>query len=155
MENLQIKPSPFRLPNVSLKLTNIVGRLGKEHIVCNRYKQVVHPTMRKCFYSRQRSVHLYWIVSDVVEARSLVIRIRTMLKRKMKLICGEIKHITLSLVLKVSVVLIMQEIVSEGWYLNLFLRLIESNKVEHCLLFYCISILMISLSSLKIARLGV
>lgn len=34
-------------------------------------------------------IYLYWIVSDVVEARSLVIRILTMLKRKMKLICWE------------------------------------------------------------------
>lgn len=31
--------------------------------------------------------HLYWIVSDVVEALSFVIRILTMLKRKIKLIC--------------------------------------------------------------------
>lgn len=38
-----------------------------------------------------QEIYLYWIVSDVVEARSLVIRILTMLKRKMKLICGEIK----------------------------------------------------------------
>ncbi len=37
-------------------------------------------------------MYLYWIVSDVVDARSLVIRILTMLKRKMKLICGKIKH---------------------------------------------------------------
>jgi hypothetical protein len=34
-------------------------------------------------------VYLYWIVSDVVEARSLVMRILTMLKRKMKLICED------------------------------------------------------------------
>lgn len=36
-------------------------------------------------------MYLYWIVSDVVEARSLVIRILTMLKRKMKLICETFK----------------------------------------------------------------
>lgn len=32
-------------------------------------------------------MYLYWIVSDVVEARNLVMRILTMLKRKMKFIC--------------------------------------------------------------------
>lgn len=30
--------------------------------------------------------YLYWMVSDVVDARSLVMRMRTMLNRKMKLI---------------------------------------------------------------------
>lgn len=33
--------------------------------------------------------HLYWTASDVVDALSLVIRILTMLKRKIKLICVE------------------------------------------------------------------
>lgn len=36
--------------------------------------------------------YLYWIVSDVVEARSFVMRIRTMLNRKMKLIWEEQGH---------------------------------------------------------------
>lgn len=34
------------------------------------------------------SGYLYWMVSDVVDARSFVMRMRTMLKRKMKLICN-------------------------------------------------------------------
>jgi len=34
-------------------------------------------------------LYLYWIVSDVVEARSFVMRIRTMLNRKIKLIWKE------------------------------------------------------------------
>lgn len=36
-----------------------------------------------------RSAHLYWIVSEVVEARNFVIRILTMLNRKIKLIWRE------------------------------------------------------------------
>lgn len=36
MENLQIKSSNFQLPNMSLKLANVVGRLAKEHIFYNR-----------------------------------------------------------------------------------------------------------------------
>lgn len=34
-------------------------------------------------------IHLYWIVSDVVDARSFVMRILTMLKRNTKLIWRE------------------------------------------------------------------
>lgn len=52
-------------------------------------------------------VYLYWMVSEVVEARSLVMRILTMLKRNTKLICRKksrmstfsltCKHLTASL----------------------------------------------------------
>lgn len=38
---------------------------------------------------RGRIAHLYWIVSEVVEARNFVIRILTMLNRKIKLIWRE------------------------------------------------------------------
>lgn len=53
-------------------------------------------------YITPTPMYLYWIVSDVVEARSLVMRILTMLKRKMKLICGEIKQSTVSFFIKVQ-----------------------------------------------------
>lgn len=86
--DLQVSPShQYKLADGMGELTiaeDVGLQLANWNIVtpnwrCHHSKAVPSSALHSCCY-------LYWIVSDVVDARSLVMRIRTMLNRKMKLI---------------------------------------------------------------------